>query len=175
MPFTIETEQNNKMLLLDVNVIREQGKFITSVYRKPTFSGVYTHFESFLPNTYKISVIYTLVNKCFQICSRWSMFHQQLILSREIFQKNYYPENFIDKCFKLFLNSINILKEKVPTVKKKPLRLILPYLGTISLQTRTKLLRFIKRVLNCCKLQVTFKSQNKLCNKFCFKYPVPQF
>ena len=76
MPFTIETEQNNKMLLLDVNVIREQGKFITSVYRKPTFSGVYTHFESFLPDTYKISVIYTLVNRYFQICSRWSMFHQ---------------------------------------------------------------------------------------------------
>ena len=143
----METEQNNKMLLLDVNVIREQSKFIASVYRKPTFSGVYTHFESFLPDTYKISVIYTLVNRYFQICSRWSMFHQQLILSREIFQKNYYPENFIDKCFKLFLNSINILKEKVPTVKKKPLRLILPYLGTISLQTRTKLLRFIKGVL----------------------------
>ena len=40
MSFTIETEQNNKISFLDVNVIREQGKFITSVYRKPTFSGV---------------------------------------------------------------------------------------------------------------------------------------
>ena len=38
--FTIETEQNNKISFLDVNVIREQGKFITSVYQKPTFSGV---------------------------------------------------------------------------------------------------------------------------------------
>ena len=64
------------------------------------------------------------------------MFHQKLILLREIFQKNGYPENFVDRCFKLFLNRINILKEKVPTVEKKPLRLILPYLGTISLKTR---------------------------------------
>ena len=32
----------------------------------------------------------------------------------------------------------------------------------------------IKGVLNCCKLQVIFKSQNKLCNNFCFKDPVPQ-
>ena len=32
MSFTIETEQNNKMLFLDINVIHEQGKFITSVY-----------------------------------------------------------------------------------------------------------------------------------------------
>ena len=74
----------------------------------------------------------------------------------------------------MFLNRINILKEKVPIVEKKPLRLVLPYLGTISLQTRTKLQNSIKGVLNCCKLQVTFKSQNKLCNKFFFKNPVPQ-
>ena len=61
------------------------------------------------------------------------MFHEQLILLREIFQKNDYPENFIDKCFKLFLNRTHIIKEQVPTVEKKPLRLVLPYLGTISL------------------------------------------
>ena len=89
--FTIETEQNNKILFLDDNVICEQGKFITSIYRKPTFSGVYTHFDSFTPDTYKIGMIYTLVNRCFRICSSWSMFHQQFILLREIFQKNGYP------------------------------------------------------------------------------------
>ena len=121
MSFTIETEQSNKISFLNVNVIREQGKFVTSVYRKPTFSGVYTHFDSFLPDTYKISMINTLINKSFRICSNWSMFHQQLILLSEIFQKNGYPENFIDRCFKLFLNRTHILKEKVPTVEKKPL------------------------------------------------------
>ena len=38
MPFTIElhTTQNNKITVLDVNVIREQGKFTTNIYRKPT-------------------------------------------------------------------------------------------------------------------------------------------
>ena len=85
MSFTIETEQNNKISFIDVNVIREQGESITSVYRKPTFSGVCNHFNSFLPDTYKIGMIYTLVNRCFLICSSWSMFHQQLILLREMF------------------------------------------------------------------------------------------
>ena len=69
MSFTIETEQKNKISFLDVNVIREQGEFITSVYRKPTFSGVYTHFDSFLSDTYKIGMIYTLANRYFRICS----------------------------------------------------------------------------------------------------------
>ena len=93
---------------------------------------------------------------------------------REIFQKNGYPENFIDRCFKLFLNLIHIFKQKVPTVAKKPLRLVLPYLGTIPLQTRTKLQKSTKGVLKCCKSQVIFKSQNKLCHNFCFKDLVPQ-
>ena len=63
--FTIETKQNNKISFLDVNVIREQDNFIASIYQKPTFSDVYTQFDSFLPETYKIGMIYTLVNRCF--------------------------------------------------------------------------------------------------------------
>ena len=116
-----------------------QDKLITSAYRKPTFSGVCTNFDSLLLDAYKIGMIYALVNRCFRICSSWSMFHQQLILLRQIFQKNGYPENFIDRCFKLFINRTHILKQKVPAVEKNPPRLVLPYLGTISLQTRTKL------------------------------------
>ena len=69
MSFTIETDQNNEISFLDINVIQEKGKFTTSVYLKPSFSGVYTYFDIFLCNTYKIFMLYTLVNRCFQICS----------------------------------------------------------------------------------------------------------
>ena len=137
-------------------------------------SGICTHFDSFLPDAYKIGMIYTLVNRCFRICSGWSMFRQQLILLREIFQKNGHPENFIDIYFKLFLNRIHILKEKFTTVEKKPLPLVVPHLGTISLETRAKSQKSIKVVLNCYKLRVIFKSQKKLCNNFCFKDPLSQ-
>ena len=41
MSFTIETEQENKISFLDVSVIREQGEFTTSVYRKPTLIAFY--------------------------------------------------------------------------------------------------------------------------------------
>ena len=33
MTFTVETDQNNKISFLDVNITCEQGKFITGVYR----------------------------------------------------------------------------------------------------------------------------------------------
>ena len=44
---------------------------------------------------------------------------------KQIFHKNVYPENFTDICLKPFLNRFHILKEKVPTVEKKPLPLAL--------------------------------------------------
>ena len=60
------------------------------------------------------------------------------------------------------------------TVPKKTFFLVLPYLGPLSLQTRTKLRKSLKGILNCCKLQIVFKSQNKLANTFCFKDQIPK-
>ena len=65
--------------------------------------------------------------------------------------------SFLYKCFKKFLNNVHVVKENVPTVKKKRLLLVLPYLGIISLQTRAKLQQALKGVLNCCKLEIVFK------------------
>ena len=102
-------------------------------------------------------MIYTLLNICFQLCSTWSVFYSQLILLKQIFQKNGYPENFIDICLKPFLNRFHILKEMVPTVVKMPLQLVLPYLGTISLQTRTELSKSIIGVLNIVNYKIFLK------------------
>ena len=38
-------------------VTEVEKAFTTSVYRKSTFSRVYTHFSSFLPSTYKVGAI----------------------------------------------------------------------------------------------------------------------
>ena len=46
LSFTIEREKQNRMSFLDIAIIREDKTFTTSVYRKPTFSGVDTHFDS---------------------------------------------------------------------------------------------------------------------------------
>ena len=43
MLFTIENENQNSMAFLDVQIIQEDKVFTTSVYQKPTFSGIYTH------------------------------------------------------------------------------------------------------------------------------------
>ena len=60
MYFSYEQEVNGKLSFLDLEVSRQQGKFVTTVYRKPFFSGVYTHFDSFWPKDYNVDTIYTL-------------------------------------------------------------------------------------------------------------------
>ena len=57
-------------------------------------------------------------------------------------------------------------------MERKRLLLVLPYLGVISLQTRTKLQQAIKGVLNCCKLEIALKCQTKLSNSFRYKDPI---
>ena len=114
----MEREKENKLSFFDVEIIREHGKFTTTFYRKHTFSGVYSNFESFLSSVYKFGMVYTLFYRCFRICSNWTQFHTELIFLKGIFQKNGYPKNFIDKFFKKFLNNVNLVKKNVPTVKK---------------------------------------------------------
>ena len=78
-------------------------------------------------------MVCTLVYRYFHICSNWTQFGTELIFLKGMFQKNGYPKNFIDKCFKKFLNNIHLVKENIPTVEQKRLLLVLPYLGIISL------------------------------------------
>ena len=41
LSFTMEKENNNKLPFLDVLVEKCEFSFLTSVYRKPTFTGLY--------------------------------------------------------------------------------------------------------------------------------------
>ena len=174
MSFTMENEKDNRMSFLDVNMIREKNKFTTFACRKPTFSGIYTHFDSFLPSSNKIGLLHTLSYRCFRICSDWTKFHQELVKLIDVFKNNGYPENFINICFKVFLDNKYGVREKVITVPKKTLFLVLPYLAPLSLQNRTKLKRSLKGIFNCCKLQIVFKSHNKLAKAFRFKILSPR-
>ena len=105
-------------------------------------------------------MVYTLAYRCFLICSNWTQFHTELTFLKKIFLKNGCPENFIDKSFKKFLDNIRLVKENVPTMEKKSLHLVFPYLEVVSWQTRTKLQQALMCVLNC--------------NSFRNKNPIPE-
>ena len=47
--FTTEKDNVGSLLLLDIKICGKNSKFVTSVYRKPRFNGVFTNHESFTP------------------------------------------------------------------------------------------------------------------------------
>ena len=96
MSFSSEQEKDGKSSFLDVEVSRQESQFVTTVYGKPTFSGVYKHFESFLPTIYKFGMIYILVYCCFKSCCDWIKFHEEINFLKQISLKNGYPQSFID-------------------------------------------------------------------------------
>ena len=94
MAFTIEREKQNRMSFLDMAIIREDKTFTTSVCRKPTFCGVYKHFDSFLRSTYKLGTVYKLAYRCFRICSSCTKLHNELVCLNETFFKKWLPWRF---------------------------------------------------------------------------------
>ena len=126
-------------LKLAVLISRNNKSFTTTVYHKPTFSGVYSNFNSFIADEYKHGLIFTLLFRIFSIISDFSKFHEEVNYLKNVLKKNSFPSTLIDKCIKIFLNKQFSQKILEHTVPKKELCIVLPYLGMSSLCLRTRL------------------------------------
>ena len=68
--FTVEKENNDELSFLDVRVKRQNNQFLTSVYRKQTFTGEYLNYHSFCSMKRKKNLIRTLSHRAHKICSK---------------------------------------------------------------------------------------------------------
>ena len=105
--FTCEKEQNNVMPFLDVLITRISNGFKLSLYQKPTFSGVYSNFNSLISEEYKVGLIFTLLFRTFSTVSYFSRFHSEVCHLKKIFKKNVFPVKLIDNCIK------NVIKDSL--------------------------------------------------------------
>ena len=69
----------------------ENNKFFISVYRKPTFSSIFTNFVSFTPGIYKRGLIGTLLHRSFRLCSSYKDFHRDNEILK-LLKPNNYPK-----------------------------------------------------------------------------------
>ena len=111
--FTVELEENNLLSFLDIKIFRDSGEFQTSVYKKPMFGGVLTNFEKFLPISYKYNLVSTLLHRGFMLCSSYRTLHFEILKLKQIFRCNGYPENFVDRCIKMYLDKVFILNTRI--------------------------------------------------------------
>ena len=86
--FTCEKKDSNSMPFLDVLITRTSNGFKISVYHKLTFSGVYSNFNSFISEEYKVGLIFTLLLGTFSIVSDSSRFYSEVCHLKEILKKS---------------------------------------------------------------------------------------
>ena len=134
--FTNEIESNSSLPFLDVLVTKSNNKFITSGYRKPTFTGQHTHWNSFRPKQRKTNLINTLTHRALKICSK-STLKQELDNIRSILVQNDYPEFLIDSRISKKLLRFQQSTKEGP--KKCPVYLKLPWIGKNSLKFERKI------------------------------------
>ena len=113
MKFTLEVEQNGKLLFLDICIEHYENTLSSTWYCKPTDTGLILNFHAMAPKRYKRSVIQCFVYRIYRVCSSWKKIHESLIKAKDILDWNQYPPNFYEPII-----SATVEKIVKPGVKK---------------------------------------------------------
>ena len=101
---TVEVENCQSFPFLDVRVSKTASGFSTSLFRKKTFTGLFSDFSSPTPKWYKITLIKALVFRTFHICSSYENFHIEIVKIKSILLNNCFPRPLVDSVIRSFLN-----------------------------------------------------------------------
>ena len=99
----MEKEINNELSFLDVLIKRHNNRFLTTVFRKKTFTGNYLNFQSNCSMKRKTNLIRTLCHRAHKICSP-ELFDSEVSQIKVLLNKNGYPQELVNKTIHLHLN-----------------------------------------------------------------------
>jgi len=134
--FTMELSSENTLPFLGMTSRKDGQSITTSVYVKPTDTGLLLHYNGHVDNSYKKSLISTMLDRAFKLSSNWSLFHECKRL-KALFLQLAYPEHLVSFTITTFIAS----KSPPPPVKPtsdKTVRIILPFKEQKSADTVRK-------------------------------------
>ena len=77
--------------------------FLQLFFVNKTAIGLFANYLSFIPLSYKVGLLKTLIHRAFKICSNWCLFHDEVNNVKKALAKNSYPKNFINREIKAYL------------------------------------------------------------------------
>ena len=140
--FTYELERNG----------RTNNTLQTTIYRKSTHNGVYLHWNSFAPRTWKRGKLRTILIRAYKICSSKELLQSELEQIEEEFTKiNGYPKWVFDQANEEcrvprngdYDNNVTANNEYIITTH----RLVLPYKGEQGQKIIKSVNNYVKRLL----------------------------
>ena len=175
--FTSEKEVNGSLPFLDIQIQTKDDHFTTSIYRKPTFTGLMSKFYDFSPTEYKGNLISTLVCRAFRISSDYFAFNSEVQFLKDLLLGNGYPLGFIEKQIGQMLGKLY-----KPIGHEPPLNYDVPkpivyfttyFLGDVSKTMAKELRSMIQQSYPQVHLRTLYKSCNTIGSHFSWKDKIP--
>ena len=138
---------------------------------KNTFSGLFMNFRSFLPQTYKLGLITTLIDRIYKISQNRTIFNFEFKKVKEFLGKNSYPPHLVDKQLKKYRRKVEIARDKseddgnISYMK-------LPYIGNYSKTVQDKVMALCSNLCKKTNIKIVFTS-NKISSFFSTKDKMP--
>ena len=176
--FTMETDDKGQLPFLNVLLSKQsandhQGSFITSVYRKKTYTGLLTNYFSLTPFKYKLGLIKTLIDRAYKINNTTQGFHNDIKNLSEILKRNMFPKWLIDKSVKGYLSKVRTTGKDASKCETSNCHFHkLPYIAYYSSYTGRKIPSIINKYCKDLNVKIIF-SPFKLSAMFSPKDFVP--
>jgi hypothetical protein len=172
--FTIEHETDGKQPFLDTEVERHIGKYTTTVYHKPTFTGVYLNWTSLTARRYKIGLIKCLTKRILLICSDENARESHLKKLKQLLLRNQYPSEVIEReiniCLEKYSSNNNKKMDVDPNqVKSKKRFIVLPYVSKKCEDFARNLKKVINNSFPSIEMEVAFQAPKYIANYFPYK------
>ena len=166
--FTYETENNNSISFRDIELLRVGEKIETRVFRKPTNTDLYIHWQPFARLQWKHSTLKTLVYRSYIVCSNEKHLHSELkYLQKAFHQNNGYPPWFINRVFDKVQNdftrqqTVDPLPNTAVSNDVKKEMLLLPYAEQNGCTLVKSLKTYLKKTLQSnVKADILYTSDN---------------
>ena len=136
MQTTLGKEDQNRILFLNILIIKSEGSFQTTCYSRPTYTEVGLHYFTVTENLCKINVIYICYWKGH---SKLDALRGELITPMDYFKRNRYSIRLTEKMIKKFRDRLYEKKTRAGRVNKTVKYIKFPYYGTSSFKVRMNL------------------------------------
>ena len=144
---------------LDVLVIGKGKELNTTIFRKSTFTGLYTRWDSYCSTDQKIALVRSLALRAKRICSPGQYLTEEVTKMESIFEKNGYPRPIVQRVINQTLHPApsDLLTVGQPPPKAVYIRL--PWLGKVSMAFKNRICTTTKNAVPTCKPICCFTSR----------------
>ena len=174
--FTMETEENSQIPFLDLLIKKSNNKIETSIYRKPTYTGLGINFISSCYENFKLNAFNTMFYRAFRLTTSYENFHNEIKFLENFFSQNGFIPSIFQKKLRAFLNSIFCPSPQKYGPPKLNIYIRIPYFNDSTNKFfNMEINKILQKYFPQIKPTIVFYNNNKLKNYTNHKETLPTF